>query len=284
MGIEELSSVSELKGWVCSDDETRYNGQAEGHIRLNVTHSNLEQRWHDLSFWLDTPLLEVKAKLYRHGGTGTGAQDLYLRRGPDTIFMWDDSKSLRYYGADNGMEIHIKDTDPNSMSANGGLEDVSLVEKYMMKDEEYDKLKNSVRAYKKAMTQEPADSKVRQEYNEKMRKMNPNWKGDQVQENPERPPTPINARETYTLGSRCEVNPGGRRGEVAYFGNIKGVEGTYIGVKLDEPMGQNDGTKNGERYFEAPEKYGCFSRCENVVVGDFPERDPFADLDDEDEI
>merc|ERR1712151_774055 len=96
-------------------------------------------------------VMAVKEKLYRHGGTPVSWQELYLRRGGgDTIFLLDDSKTLQYYGAKNGMEIHIKDLDPHSISKHGGLEDVSQVEKYVMPDEEYDKLKNSVRAQKRA--------------------------------------------------------------------------------------------------------------------------------------
>jgi hypothetical protein len=45
----------------------------------------------------------------------------------DTIFMYDDNKTLGEFGADNDMEIFIKDTDPYSMAKNGGLEDVSQV-------------------------------------------------------------------------------------------------------------------------------------------------------------
>merc|ERR1719421_394311 len=92
----------------------------------------------------------VKEKLYRHGGTSIAFQDLYLRRAPgDTVYLFDDNKTLGFYGARNGMEIHIKDTDPHSISLHGGLEDVSQVEKYVMADEEYDKMKNTVRAIRR---------------------------------------------------------------------------------------------------------------------------------------
>ena len=37
------------------------------------------------------------------------------------------------------------------MSANGGLEDTSLVKKYEMSDEEYNKEKNTLRSYKREM-------------------------------------------------------------------------------------------------------------------------------------
>ncbi len=44
--------------------------------------------------------------------------------------------------------IHISDLNPHSLSANGWLEDVSKVEKYVMSDEEYNKRANTVRAHK----------------------------------------------------------------------------------------------------------------------------------------
>jgi hypothetical protein len=73
--------------------------------------------------------------------------------------MDDDRKMLGYYSPDNGMEIHIVDTDPFSMSRGGGLEDESQVEKFRMTDEAYEARKGTVREY------------IR---NEKLK--DPNWK------------------------------------------------------------------------------------------------------------
>jgi len=73
--------------------------------------------------------------------------------------MDDDRKMLGYYSPDNGMEIHIVDTDPCSMSRSGGLEDESQVEKFRMSDEAYEARKGTVREY------------IR---NEKLK--DPNWK------------------------------------------------------------------------------------------------------------
>ena len=44
------------------------------------------------------------------------------------------------------MEIYIKDTNPNSISAGGALEDVSQVEKFEMSAEDYAKMENSLAA------------------------------------------------------------------------------------------------------------------------------------------
>ena len=53
--------------------------------------------------------------------------------------MDDDDKKLGYYSPENNWTIHVMDLDPYSMAANGGFDDVSKVEKYMMSDEDYDK-------------------------------------------------------------------------------------------------------------------------------------------------
>lgn len=42
-------------------------------------------------------------------------------------------------------QIHVKDDDPFSLTRGGGLEDVSLVQKYRMSEEDYDKRKGTLR-------------------------------------------------------------------------------------------------------------------------------------------
>ncbi|CAM9672076.1 unnamed protein product, partial [Phaeothamnion confervicola] len=92
------------------------------------------------------------------------------------------------------------------------------------------------------------------------------------------------------VGDRCEVQPGGRRGEVALVGEVSGLKpGYWVGVRFDEPVGRCDGTVRGARVFECPggAGFGGFVRPRNVTAGDFPARDLLEDDDgesDEDEI
>lgn len=260
-----------MRAYVTAGDATRYDHQAEGSLRLDVTHSNLNQSFHDLLFDADVPISSVKLKLNRHCGTPPDCMELYLRRGNqmDTVFLYDDRKSLRQYGAQNGMEIHIKDIDPYSLSKGGGLEDVSLVEKYMMPDEAYDKLENTVR--KQVQAQKAKKQKEKEESGEAAREAIALEELNKLLEE---------VKVTFLVGARCEVQPGSRRGEVAYVGIPKKQSVVRVGVRLDEPQGSNNGEINGTRYFECPPGYGCFVLHTNVTVGDFPPTDPFASDDE----
>ena len=74
--------------------------------------------------------------------------------------------------------------------------------------------------------------------------------------------------------ARCILNPGNtRRGTIAYVGLVPELPGAgpWIGVKLDEPTGKNDGTIRGKRYFEASANQGVFVRADRVEVGDWGE-------------
>lgn len=48
-------------------------------------------------------------------------------------------------------------------------------------------------------------------------------------------------------------------------------KGHFVGVTLDEPVGDSDGTHGGTKYFNAQMKYGAFVKPLSVEVGDFPE-------------
>jgi tubulin-folding cofactor B len=84
------------------------------------------------------------------------------------------------------------------------------------------------------------------------------------------------------VGDRCEVTVGGKRGEVKFVGKIPSISpGWWVGVQYDEPVGKNDGSVKGHKFFECPPKYGGFLRPDKLQVGDYPEEDIFASDDDD---
>lgn len=69
-----------------------------------------------------------------------------------------------------------------------------------------------------------------------------------------------------------------------YIGTCEGLPlGYWVGVQYDEPVGKNDGSVKGKRYFECNPGYGGLVRPVLVSCGDYPPLDDF-EFSDEDEI
>mmetsp|Transcript_57348 Transcript_57348/g.115103 ORF Transcript_57348/g.115103 Transcript_57348/m.115103 type:complete len:240 (-) Transcript_57348:85-804(-) len=237
----------------------------------------------EIRFDMHMTISDLKGKLHRHTGTPAFSQRLVLKDGGQPIAnLDDDSKMLGYYSPESGMEIHIVDTDPFSMSRGGGLEDESMIEKFRMTDEAYEARTGTVR-----------------EFIKKQKAKDPNWKPpkpNMINGNPwakapaaaDEPPIDTSAASVagMEVGMRCECMPGGRRGQVMFVGELDFKDGgSWVGVKFDEPVGKSDGTCKGEKMFECEPRYGGWIRGHKVSVGDFPEAElDLEDSDDEDEI
>ena len=84
------------------------------------------------------------------------------------------------------------------------------------------------------------------------------------------------ATSGYVVGARCRVTgEADRRGVVRFVGPVVQIPagGIWIGVEYDEPVGKNDGSLDGTRYFQCPPKHGGFLRPGKVEVGDYPPKD-----------
>lgn len=268
--------VNALKNYVQAPSAAN---MADSTVLIHCTHSNLQARFFELRLDKHMTVESIKIKLSFHCGTSPSSMMLQLldESGSMVAMMNDDSRKFGFYSPMHGYTIHIVDTDPTSSSAGGWLEDTSLVEKYKMSDDKYDKLENTYRKFKaKKLAADPEWTLEKEMAIKRGVEYVP-------------PPKPVSdpehqkeAADTIKVGARCSVEPGDRRGEVLFVGaGLEGLPlGYWVGIKYDEPVGKNDGSVKGVRYFTCPPGYGAFLRPEKVKTGDYPELDMFGSDDE----
>ncbi|RDX87942.1 Tubulin-folding cofactor B, partial [Mucuna pruriens] len=225
-------------------------------VVLRVTHSNLKTFSSDIRFSLHLTVEAVKDKLWRKCGSSVNSMhlELYDDARNKIADLSDNSKPLGFYSPLDGFRLHVLDLDPTSLTSGGWLEDTSLVEKYQISEEAYNK-RQGIKYKEKFTSQSPATAEAKI------------------------PDTSIeDLCANIKVGSRCEVEPGAKRGVVKFVGRAESLgPGFWVGVQYDEPLGKHDGMVKGVRYFECPPSHGGIVRPEKVKVGDYPERDPFED-------
>merc|ERR1711988_1452114 len=260
-----------IKGYVMGPSSQNSSGDI---VRITVSHSNLKSRFIELKFDKHMMIEDVYVKCCHHTGGGSATTvmlQLFDSIGNHAAQLDDMNQKLGFYGVEDGWGIHVEDSDPNSLAATGYLENTNLVQKYEISEEDYDKRQGTVRKWiqsKKA--QDPTWTLEK----EMMKRRDPTWEPPK--------PKPENYQQDEAgeivngggIGSRCEVDPGGRRGEVKFVGKVEGLQpGWWVGVHLDDPSSGSsitNGVVKGVSYFECPEKFGTFARPANVTCGDFP--------------
>ncbi|KAF8623157.1 hypothetical protein AX17_007545 [Amanita inopinata Kibby_2008] len=205
---------------------------------------------------------QLKGKLEPVTGIPAGNQIISLFNSETAssaaAVLSDDGKQLSVYGLRDWQVLKVEDSNP-SVSFTGQLTDISQVEKFELSEAEYEKRTDSVRAYKEL---------------HKVGRFAP--KDDGKAEKPQIPADLI-------VGARCEVESLeeglSKRGTVRFVGETKFSKGIWVGIEYDEPMGKNDGSVQGEKYFSCRPNYGVFVHPDKVQVGDFPVEE--LDLEDE---
>ncbi|KAL0051500.1 hypothetical protein WJX82_008707 [Trebouxia sp. C0006] len=273
------ADIQSLKDYVKGPSS---QNQADSTVRLQVTHSNLKAHFMEIRLDLHMSVGSVKQKLMSHTGSSPGSMQLQLKDETGRLLsqLSEDSRLLGFYSPYDGCIIHVIDTDASSKSASGWLEDTSKVQKYVMSDEDYAKRENTYKQYKLMKQKEDPEWTAEKELC--TRKGIP-YQAPKQSAKIEDNDYMLSEAASLQPGSRCEVNPGGKRGLIRHVGRCQKLpKGYWVGVQYDEPVGKNNGTVKGVQYFDCLDGYGAFVRPDMVTAGDFP---PVDDLfSDEDEI
>ncbi|KAL5962285.1 CAP-Gly domain-containing linker protein 1, partial [Taenia solium] len=77
-------------------------------------------------------------------------------------------------------------------------------------------------------------------------------------------PIPEGSTGALQMGDRVQVS-GSRVGTVRFIGPTDFAAGEWVGIELDEPLGKNDGTVMGRRYFTCKPNHGLFSAASKIT-------------------
>ncbi|XP_035247287.1 CAP-Gly domain-containing linker protein 1-like isoform X2 [Anguilla anguilla] len=78
------------------------------------------------------------------------------------------------------------------------------------------------------------------------------------------------AEEVFQVGERVWVN-GNKPGFVRFVGETQFAPGQWAGIVLDDPIGKNDGSVAGVRYFQCEDQRGIFTRPSKLSRAPVPE-------------
>ncbi len=231
-------------------------------VKLAIEHNISSLRAIEARFDLTQTVLSVKENVEMRFGSVAAFTRLQLKDAKGAVIadLAEDMRTLGSYGAATGMILFVIDLNPASIHKE--IESFEGVEKYVISEEDYDRLPENFRKWKKEMMQR----------HPQLLKQQPLFKADQLD-----PDFMSELAATVPLGARCKVDSGAR-GTVAFVGRVVDIgPGFFVGVVLDEPYGNSDGRVKGVKYFEAQDKYAVFVRPNAIEIGDFP----VLDLDDE---
>lgn len=76
----------------------------------------------------------------------------------------------------------------------------------------------------------------------------------------------------FQIGDRVWVS-GNKPGYVQFIGGTQFAPGQWAGIVLDEPIGKNDGSVAGVRYFQCEDGRGIFTRPSKLSKTALPEKE-----------
>jgi tubulin-folding cofactor B len=218
-------------------------------LRFHVTHSSSPLQT-EKRFDPDMTITNLKTKLYPLSGTAPQHQVLQLMNPEGTVLatLEPDEMRLKDFPIFDYARIHIIDTDPSNTVAQ--YADVSKVEKFEISEQAYEAKQDTFRNFKKTVLKDHV-AKVEEE------------KAEAAKRREEQEALEVTAAAAIQVGLRCQVEGNGR-GAVQFVGPVDFQPGVWVGIKLDEPTGKNDGTVKDRKYFECNPNYGLFAKPTKV--------------------
>ncbi|KAI5950734.1 hypothetical protein KGF54_003808 [Candida jiufengensis] len=178
----------------------------------------------------------------------------------------------------NYSRLHIIDLDPNSttnqisstISPSIQNQKNQEQEEFKLSEEEYQKRSNTVLSWKQQ---------------QKLGRFDPDYEIMQNKINHENQ----EQLQKIKVGLRCRIIniEGERRGLVKFVGKIEDLDkgkNDWVGIEFDEPVGKNNGDIDGIQIFICKPKHGSFVKPKQVEIGDFPELNPFDDMDEDEDM
>ncbi|KAL1458275.1 hypothetical protein WDU94_008437 [Cyamophila willieti] len=233
-----------------------------GTVELHITNSkNKDESCLNLKkLKLNNTIGELKQKLELLTGqvASNMSLSLYNRNHELVAHLSDNSTLLGQYPVENEMTLYVEG---NFLTDTLEASDTQFV----LPEEKYKEHKENLRSFMaKAKEERLKREALLKEKNDETEKV--------LEED---------LLKGVEVGKRCKITDSDvRYGTVMFVGETKFSPGVWVGVKLDEPLGKNNGAVKGVQYFECEENYGMMVKPGRITIGDFPVLDPFDDLDE----
>lgn len=226
-------------------------------INVAITHTSLPGFASSQVMPFSTTIAELKSRIFGLTGTAPSSMKLKVNGSLDVSAPnFDENQTLEdvalAVGELDSLRVSVTDTDPTSIVHQLGRQGDLEAARFKLDEAKYDQRDDTFRALeRRGVIKHSAAGSLHKENH-------------------------VFTGELPKVGERCEIKPATpedpiKRGEVAFVGETKFSQGVWVGVKLDEPLGKNDGSVKGVRYFSCPMSYGVFVKPDRVMVGDYPE-------------
>ncbi|GAB65645.1 hypothetical protein PCYB_071470 [Plasmodium cynomolgi strain B] len=261
-------------------------------VKVDLVHNLYKnKKWKEIKLNKFESIENVKKKIYTHTGTLHNNMELYaydeLNIDNSQVHLRNDHLCLNDYHVKDNYTIYIQDKDnaaPNDIIYH--IDDAEKLNqlkhfKYEMKEEDYDKRQDTFRNFIKKLRARGGGASQGEAPNGEIHLNGESHHNGEIHPNGEDPlHNPPYDEQTYQIGNRCRIKIGDRRGVLKFVGKLKKGNEIFVGVDLDEPLGNSDGTYQKKFLFECKgTKYGYLGNINSIEVGDFPPFD-IMDLDE----